>query len=183
VKCWGDNRNGQVGNSSASASTLVPVDVTGHAADVAAVSARSQHTCSVSIGGAVRCWGFNASGQLGNDTRTDSSVPVDVSGLVAGAAIVDVGIDHTCMRRQSGVVSCWGANGFGQLGNDSTVDSLIPVDVAQLGADTLSVTAGGFHNCALMRMGGVKCWGQNMSGQVGDGTTTNATAPVTVIGL
>ena len=83
----------------------------------------------------------------------------------------------------TGAVNCWGDNGNGQLGNGTTTDSLVPVAVAAFtdgSATAVSITAGYFHTCALLNTGAVNCWGQNNSGQLGNGTTTNSSAPVAV---
>jgi alpha-tubulin suppressor-like RCC1 family protein len=83
-----------------------------------------------------------------------------------------------------GGVKCWGLNREGQLGNGTTIDSSIPVDVSGLaGGATAITTGGGGHSCALTDGGGVKCWGANDVGQLGDGTTTNSSIPLDVEGL
>jgi alpha-tubulin suppressor-like RCC1 family protein len=134
VKCWGDNSNGQLGNDSSAILSPVPVDVVGLAAGVEAVAVGQQQTvCALLQSGAVKCWGDNGYGQLGDGTLNDSSVPVDVVGLGpgSGAVAVTVGDGHSCVYMGSGAIKCWGSNSYaGQLGNGTMSDSPVPVDVA-----------------------------------------------------
>jgi alpha-tubulin suppressor-like RCC1 family protein len=128
----------------------------------------------------VRCWGANASGQLGNGTTTDSSSPVDVSGLPSGINAVTVGGSHTCALASSGKVACWGANYIGQLGDRTTTDRAVAVDVPDVSSVT-AIAAGAQHTCALIVDGGVKCWGANYTGELG--TTQLGGGPFDVEGL
>jgi alpha-tubulin suppressor-like RCC1 family protein len=117
----------------------------------------------------VRCWGINAAGQLGDGTTTTRLTPVPVLSLGTGAATVATGSGYTCALRASGAVACWGFNAFGQLGDGTTVDRSTPAPVVGLSSGVTDLATGGFHACVLTRSGGVKCWGGNFYGQVGDG--------------
>ena len=86
-------------------------------------------------------------------------------GLAAGVATVSAGTLHTCAVMGSGAVRCWGFNGYGQLGDGTTLGSPVPVDVTGLATGIMAVAAGGYHACALTAAGGVKCWGRNDKGQ------------------
>ncbi len=115
VKCWDD--------------TGVTKDVAGLASLVSAVDAGTAFTCALTDAGGVKCWGANYLGQLGNGTTADSSVPVDVVGLVNGVRAITAGDSHACALMDDGGVKCWGSNEYGQLGNDSVTDSSVPVEV------------------------------------------------------
>ncbi len=183
AKCWGENDFGQLGNGS-QAGAMTPVDVTGLTSGVESVSGGGSFTCAVTTAGAVKCWGRNTSGQLGNGdvTRTDRSTPVQVSGLAGSVAEVSAGASHACALMDSGAVKCWGNNSFGQLGDGSISTSDTPVD-ADLPEGATAIATGSFFTCALTTGGGVKCWGDNVFGQLGDGTIEQRSLPVQVAGL
>jgi cysteine-rich repeat protein len=140
-----------------------------------------QHACAVLRDGAVRCWGYNGQGQLGNGTTSNTPNPVTVSGL-SGAVQIDGGYYHTCARLAGGAVQCWGYNGYGQLGDNTTTNRSTPVTVSGLSLAT-RVSSGIYHNCAVRRDGTAWCWGYNYYGQLGDLTGSHRYAPVQVRNL
>lgn len=182
VKCWGDNLYGQLGDNS-TLQRNAPVDVTGLTSGVAAISSGGSHTCALTTAGAVKCWGNGAYGQVGNNSNTSSSIPVNVTSLGSGVTAVSAGASHTCALTTAGGMKCWGANVYGQLGNSSTTNSAIPVAVTNLGNGVAAIGAGEIHSCALTTVGGVKCWGGNSLSQLGDNSTTQQLIPVDVSGL
>lgn len=182
VQCWGANGAGQLGNGT-NTDSLTPVAVSGLASGAVAIVAGATHSCAITAAGGVKCWGDNASGQLGNGTTTGSNVPVDVTGLTAGMASLAANNDHTCAVGTDGGMKCWGANNSGQLGNNSYTSSPTPVQVTGLTSGVAAATAGGFHTCALMTDGTARCWGYNSDGELGNGTTTDSPTPVIVTGL
>jgi hypothetical protein len=134
-------------------------------------------------------------GQIGNGSTSSCCAvitPVDVVGLTGGVSAIAAGASHTCALTIAGGVTCWGDNSAGELGTatptpPSVPHSTTPVDVSGLASGAIAIAAGGLHTCALMATGGVKCWGSNGNGQLGNGFATgyrtSVTTPVNVIGL
>jgi alpha-tubulin suppressor-like RCC1 family protein len=130
--------------------------------------------------GTVWAWGANGSGQLGDGTTTDSPMPVQVAGL-SGVTVTAIaaGEFHTVALASDGTVWAWGSNSNGQLGDGTTTDSPMPVQVTGLsGVTVTAIAAGEFHTVALASDGTVWAWGSNSNGQLGDGTTTDSPTPV-----
>lgn len=182
VKCWGSNFAGELGVAR-SANSPTPVDVYGLASGVIAITAGAFHTCALTTSGGIKCWGSNDYGQLGSNGATYSAVPIDVTGLGSGAIGVAAGDWHTCAVTATGGVKCWGYNHDGQLGDGSVVSSAVPADVAGLANGVSVVAGGGQHTCALTTSGAVKCWGKNISGALGNGSSVDSRTPVNVVGL
>ena len=110
-------------------------------------------------------------------------LPVDVVGLASGVAALRAGDTHTCALIGGGGVKCWGDNLYGQIGDGTHTARTTPVDVVGLGAAAAAIAAGHYHTCALASGGGVKCWGSNVTGSLGDGSTVGRSTPVDVVGL
>jgi alpha-tubulin suppressor-like RCC1 family protein len=147
---------------------------------VASVSTGWSHSCALCKSGEVACWGTNFLGNLGVPLPTERSTPVVIAGL-KGVQEVAAGSSHTCARLASGKVTCWGANNDGQLGDDTSATRLHPVMVTEIdNAVQIDVGLGPGHSCAVLRGGGLRCWGVNFNSQLGDGTMTNRAAPVAV---
>jgi alpha-tubulin suppressor-like RCC1 family protein len=182
VKCWGSNEFGQLGDNT-QINNSQPTPVTGLPAGVTALAVGGSHTC-VLTGSAARCWGWDNYGQLGNGSPPVMVLPTPVSGLASGAAALSSGALHTCALALGGQAWCWGNNGSGQLGNDTTIHSGTPVAVQSLPGNVTLLAADEAHTCALLGSGGVWCWGANGSGQLGSGSfSLNSPLPVGVSGL
>ena len=182
AKCWGWNIDGQLGNGS-TAFSYSPVDVAGLTSGVTMIDAGDSFTCAVTSGGGAKCWGWNEDGQLGNGSRSvyPGTTPIDVTGLTSGVSAITAGGHHTCALMRSGGVKCWGNNEYGQLGNGSRTSTTTPVDVAGLKSGVSAIDAGFAHTCALIRGGGIKCWGRNY-GRLGNASRAElSTRPVDVV--
>ena len=182
VQCWGRNGEGQLGDGT-TMDRLTPVAVSGLGSGATAIASGGWHTCAVSTAGAAACWGYNLNGQLGNGTTMNSPIPVEVIGLGSGAVAVIGGHSHSCSAMNTGVIRCWGLNSAGQLGDGTTTRSTTPVAVGWLPSGIVALAAGWHHVCAVPTAGGVSCWGENSSGQLGDGTTADRWTPVHVVGF
>ena len=200
VKCWGPGSYGRLGNNS-TANSDVPVDVvtsntnTDPLTGIVQISAGDFHVCALTSGGNVKCWGYEANGELGNDCNTScpsKSYPVDVvssdgnSSLLSGIVQISSGAYHTCALTTGGNVVCWGAGGSGRLGNGSTTAVDAPVTVTTAGTTALAgivgISMNGDHSCALKSIGGVVCWGEGDNGRLGNNTAgTDQGRPVDVL--
>ena len=188
VKCWGDDDYGQLGDGGTNADQATPTEVEGLSSGIVQIAAGGSHTCALSDVGAVKCWGRNNAGQLGDgDPTIDKGAPVDVAGLSSGVSAISAGGSHTCALLEGGAVKCWGDEEWGQLGNNvagADQHAPIPVDVIGLSSGVVAVSAGTYHTCALLEDGAVKCWGRDNAGQLGDGgANSNQPTPVDVVGL
>lgn len=183
IKCWGLGVNGQLGHGAYGASD-VAVDVQG-IDNATSLAAGANFACAVVDGGKVKCWGYNNVGQLGNGgvgPDPGTNVPGDVLGIDSAVA-VGAGEKHACALMQAGTVFCWGAGGYGQLGNDNDDDLPFPAGVHFVD-DAVALAVGNFHNCVLRAGGTVWCWGYNNEGALGNGKMpAHADQPEAVLGV
>ncbi len=165
----------------------VPVATSGvlNGKTVTAITAGIGHTCAVADGRAY-CWGRNDSGELGNNSSTDSTVPVPVatSGVLNGRTVtaISAGDYHSCAVAE-GRAYCWGANGYGELGDSGSTDSTVPVAVDSSGVlngeTVTAISAGLQHTCAVAD-GRAYCWGANYYGLLGNNSIDVSQIPVAV---
>jgi len=200
VYCWGQNGTGQLGdNSTTNRFTPVAVNVTAGTAamsgkTITQITAGYHHTCALDTAGQVYCWGQNDNGQLGDNSTTDSLIPVAVNVTAGTAAMngktitqITANNSHTCALDTAGKVYCWGYNGYGKLGDNSTAQRTTPVAVnttagtaAMNNKTIIQIVADLESTCALDTAGQVYCWGNNTFGQLGDNSTTHHSTPVAV---
>ncbi|MFN2298455.1 MAG: RCC1 domain-containing protein, partial [Anaerolineales bacterium] len=178
VKCWGLNSGGQLGDSTCSAQSETPVDVYGLTGGVTAIAAGDDHACAILSDGSIKCWGQNASGQLGTGDYNPSCEPVDVVGLGTTAASLSLGSGYSCAVTTGGGAKCWGVNGSGQLGNGTYDTGPSPTDVVGLTSGVSAIDAGEGNTCAVTTTGALKCWGDNTYSQLQDGIGGDSNVPV-----
>ena len=197
VKCWGDNASGKLGlgdtidrgDMAGQMGAVLPAVNLGAGRTATAIAAGGNHTCAILDTGAVKCWGENGTGQLGQGDTADRGdgpgemgddlAPIDL-GAGRTATAIAAGAGHTCAVLDDGEIKCWGQNGSGQLAQGDTAtrgdgpgemgDNLDPAD---LFPDAVAIAAGQLHTCALFASGEVFCWGQNVLGQLGQESTNN----------
>ena len=195
VKCWGSNTYGELGNGNNNSPK-------NHAADVLAsgttplggivqISSRGYHTCALTTGGKVKCWGSGSDGQLGNKGTSNSYYPVDVvtsnssTNPLSGIVQVNAGGAHTCALTSINRVVCWGDGDNGQLGNKASSDTGYPVSAFSSGANVLTGIAqiglGYYHSCGITTLGQMRCWGDGDNGQLGNDGSVDKNHAVTVI--
>jgi hypothetical protein len=209
VWCWGENDQGQLGNGSVGGgANPTPTEVAGlpPAAQVE-VSPGGAFVCALLQSGGIDCWGGNVSGNLGDQTLTQSATPQPVDGI-SNATSIAVGTSHACAvvtaapgSTPTNQLWCWGDNGAGELGEGSTnsgsipTRSEIPVIATQVSGCTMgcpppvevtAVACGDQFTCVLVPGGKAECWGDNSVGQLGDGmsgSSTSTASPQNVSGL
>lgn len=189
VAAWGQNTYGQLGDGSKTNSS-VPVAVSSSGGlggrTVSGIAAGYYHNLAQCTDGSLVAWGRNTYGQLGNNSTTDSSLPVDItsSGVLNGLTVAQfaAGSDHSLVLCADGSLAAWGRNNYGQLGEGSGANSSVPVEVDSTdvlaGKIVTNISAGGWHNLALCSDGTLAGFGRNTSGQLGDGGTTNSSLPM-----
>ncbi|MCS6778048.1 MAG: dockerin type I domain-containing protein [Chloroherpetonaceae bacterium] len=190
VWAWGRNFYGQLGDGTTT-DRSTPVQVrgpnnTGFLTDIVAVAPGGNHTVALRSDGTVWAWGDNEYGQLGNNTTTNRTTPVQVrgpnnTGFLTNVVAVSASLFHTVALRADGTVWTWGSNSHGQLGDGTTTNRTTPVQV--LGPGVIAVSAGTMHTMALRSDGTIWAWGGNFAGQLGDGTTISRRTPVQVRGV
>ena len=166
VWCWGDNGSGQLGNGMTAASTAGVAYQVANIAGAQLIAAGGAHTCAANASKTF-CWGNNNLGQLGDGANIPEAPRPEATEVpgAAGALALAAGDSHTCAITSAGV-RCWGANGAGQLGNNTTVAAL-----STPGATSPALTGASFlglglnHSCAVVT-DSLSCWGANGAGQI-----------------
>jgi alpha-tubulin suppressor-like RCC1 family protein len=124
-----------------------------------------------------RCWGYNEYGQAGDGTTANSSSPM--TDTVSNVGAIAAGFQFTCALLGPGSVQCWGWNGQGQLGDGTMTNRVSPTALGLALPVVARVAAGLGHTCAITASGGLRCWGQGVLGELGDGQTSSRPLPPT----
>jgi len=178
---WGYNGNGRLGDGTVT-SRISPVSVVGGFTDWCQISAGNAFTTAVRTDGTAWAWGFNGSGWLGDGTVISRLSPVSVVGGFTDWCQISAGAAHTAALRTNGTAWAWGCNGNGQLGDGTLTDKSSPVSVVGGFTDWCQINAGSIHTTAVRTNGTAWAWGAGACGRLGDGTTTNRSSPVSVVG-
>jgi alpha-tubulin suppressor-like RCC1 family protein len=184
VQCWGDGGDGQLGDDMMRPFSA-PVQVLG-LSDVRAIAAGEDFTCAVTGSGDAFCWGYDGSGELGDAVAGSGGPPYprpkQVSGI-AMATMIAAGHHHACAGSALGL-KCWGEGREGQLGDNGTTPISPPVAVVGAGSGAMwtpaTLAAGADHTCAVDAVRRLRCWGDNNSGELGDGSFDEKRIPTAV---
>ena len=191
--CWGSNNFGQLGNGNLkNSSTPTPVSTTGVLAGktIKQITAGNSYFCVIASDDKADCWGGGRRGALGNGSTLSlvisTPTPVSTTGVLAGKTIkqITAGTEFTCAIASDDKAYCWGSNSSGQLGNNSTINSGVPVAVntsgVLAGKTIKQISAGSSHTCAIASDDKAYCWGSNSSGELGNNSTINSGVPTHV---
>lgn len=170
VQCFGTGSNGVLGagntlsvNNAAAASKIL------NGAVWISTSSVSNYACAVLSNGSLYCWGSNSYNQIGNNSTSGGNVltPTTVAGLSSGVTSVDTGQYSTCALLSNGSVSCWGYAAQGQIGNGISINVYSPPTSDIPGLNAVQISVGQLHTCVVLQSAGVRCWGGNTNGQIG----------------
>ena len=181
---WGLNTSGQLGDNT-TISRSSPVQVVGFATNWKSVSCGSKFTAAIKTDGTLWLWGSNANGygiptgQLGDNSGTNRSSPVQTVTFATNWKFVACGNYHTAEIKTDGTLWCWGFNSYyGQLGDNTLTNRSSPVQTVAATTNWKQVACGYGHTAAIKTDGTLWSWGRNESGQLGDGSITNKSSPV-----
>jgi alpha-tubulin suppressor-like RCC1 family protein len=184
VDCWGANSDGELGNGTTTESD-VPVAVKKITTAKSVISGTESLTnCALLSTGAVDCWGYNAYGELGDGTTTNSDVPVAATGIKTATSLAeDISTEGDgfgyCALLKTEHIECWGYNSYGELGNKKTTESNVPVAVKKI-KTAASIVGGDEGYCAVLKNESLDCWGRGDYGELGNGSGTSSDVPVAV---
>jgi alpha-tubulin suppressor-like RCC1 family protein len=190
VACWGDGGYAQLGGGSGNDQPY-PVLVkgaggSGTLSGITGLGLGAYHSCGRTGAGAVVCWGYNGTGQLGDGSRGSRLYPVAVAGSLGKASAVAAGAYHSCAVLADGRLTCWGYRGEGSvvvLGDSVAGQRPVPAPVLDGAGKAFAgeaVVSGEGFTCAIVG-GGVRCWGGGAYGELGTGASAPDTAVPVIV--
>lgn len=179
LKCWGRNGFGQLGLGTV-VNSSVPVVVDAGTSYIA-LSVGGNTSCAIASGGQLKCWGYNGYGSIGDNTTANRAVPTDVNVGTLYKQVSTSG-NTTCGITSTDALKCWGNNQYAQIGDGTTTQRTAPIviDSGESYKKIVSSSIASFFTCGLTTANKIKCWGTNQYGQLGDGTTSTRSLPVTI---
>ena len=185
LMCWGSDGHGQLGDGGQMANQVRPNTFVAlpEGRQITDIHAARNRACGLLDDGSVWCWGYGSNGELGDGTTNTYSAPTNAVTLPAGRTAVSIGLGefHACAILDDTSMVCWGLDNNGQVGNGDADNDPRPTPVGVVfpeGREPVQVDGGEAHTCALMKDGGVMCWGRDHVGQLGDnGTNANQHEP------
>ena len=177
---WGYNQKGRLGDNTTTDRSS-PVQTVSSGTNWNQVSCGYEHTGAIKTDGTLWFFGGNAFGEIGDNTRTFRSSPVQTVAFGTNWKQVTNGYYHTAALKTDGTLWTWGYNSFGQLGDNTVSNRSSPAQTVAFGTNWKQVSSGVFHTAAIKNDGTLWIWGDNANGKLGDNTTTNRSSPVQTI--
>ncbi len=181
---WGNNSNGHLGDNTTT-SRSSPVQTIARENNWSQVSCSNVttngHTAAIKTDGTLWTWGINGNGQLGDNTRTSRSSPVQTIAFGTSWKQVDCGNSFVAAIKTDGTLWCWGLGTSGQLGDNTVTSKSSPVQTVAGGTNWKQVSCGGTHMAAIKTDGTLWSWGDGALGRLGDNTITSKSSPVQTI--
>ncbi|MCL2823737.1 MAG: hypothetical protein FWD57_07085, partial [Polyangiaceae bacterium] len=152
VKCWGGTHRvrSKCGSDDCDYLPSVPAQIVGLESGAKSVSIGTDFSCALMTSGAVKCWGSNDSGELGDGSKKERQTPEYVSGLESGITAISAGFDHVCALTSAGAVKCWGSGRMGAIGDGAFEHRSVPTQVVGLESGVKAIACGFHHSCAIM---------------------------------
>jgi alpha-tubulin suppressor-like RCC1 family protein len=194
VHCWGLGSNGQIGNNTTTSINSLPINVSSFGSlstkTVKQVICGGSHTLALDTSNVVHAWGLNGNGQLGNNSTTQSLIPIAINsfGSLSGRTVIQLagGYSHSLALDTLGELHAWGSNTSGRLGNGTTTQSLVPINISSFGTlagvSVSSIDAGDVHSLAVDTNGGLHAWGGDNYGALGNGASSTSNVPILISG-
>jgi len=173
---WGHNSYGELGDGTTS-NRYVATQENSESTNWEYAEAGGYYSAALKSDGTVWSWGYNHDGELGDGTTDNKSVPTQENSISTDWEYIAVGYSHTVALKSDGTLWAWGRNNYGQLGDSTTDNRLVPTQESNASTDWTSITAGSYHTVAIKSDGTLWAWGRNYEGELGDGTTDSKSTP------